>query len=180
MPSVIEDHPQLTEINNAILNRQSIDQITKWVSPPVSRATIQRYRARVLAPAIKQHAQTVSRHIVSAVKDAVPGIADEAIRHEIDRRTIAAPFIARVEQKFKRYEKWMDGAEQKEDYRALSALDTAETRAIQLQAQLSGALQSDASMVNQQIAIAIQLPALEPDHSSTAGEAVIDIQPTKR
>lgn len=177
MASVIEDHPQLNEINRAILNKQSIDAIVKWVSPQVSRATIQRYRARVLAAPIKQHARTLAKRVVENVTREVPALSEAQIRGELDQQTIAQPFRKLLDKKLARYDRWIDIAHEKGDVRGFAAVDSAETRAIELDARLAHAL--DPSSQNAQtINIAVVLPAPVQPASGASG-VTLDIAAVK-
>jgi len=175
MASLVEDHPQRKQIEADILAGLSLRAIGSRVSPPVSAPTLQRYVAKFLRPALDKQRSNLIKHVTETVTQKT-GIDDvEAVRNETARELAARPFLSRIERKFERYERWMEGAEKKEDWKALASLDTAETRSIELQARLSGALDSAPSTAVQ-VNIALCLPDPERPASNAAGQ-VVDVEP---
>ena len=175
--SIVEDHPQRAEIDRAILRNESSRAISRWCSPPVSHSAVNDYRKRVTASLRAKQAKRIAKQAINVANESGANVSAELIQkttqQAIDRQTIAQPFIRALERKYERYERWMQGAEAKEDYKALAAIDRAETGAIQLQAQLADAFPRNDAAGATQVNIAICLP--EPVQSDSG--PVIDIDP---
>lgn len=177
MRSFIEDHPQRVQIERSIIAGKSSRAIAATCSPPVSHSAINDYRKKALAHAVGKQAKAVVKQAINLARESGENVSTELIRETTSRQTLAAPFIATLERKYARYERWMQGAESKDDFKALASLDTAETRAIQLQAQLAGALQQD-QQTTTQINVALVMPSTsQADRPALASGTTIDVEP---
>lgn len=173
----VELHPQRKQIERDILAGIGYREIAKRVSPPVSPATLQRYGAKMLKPALEKRRADLIKQVSRSVAEKADGVAPELIRSETEQRLSAQPFVRQLQAKYDRYGRWFKGAEEKEDWRALAALDGAETRTIELDARLHGALDT-ASQNAQTINIAVVLPA--PVQPATGSSGVtLDIAAVK-
>ena len=180
MASVIEVHPQRADIEKAIIAGQTIRDIAKWVVPRVSAMAVQRHRTKLLKPALRNTAKSiVNEAIATAAKRGVEVSASE-LRDVAERQRLAQPFIARVAEMDAARARMFNLAESKEDPRGWASLDSVRLKAVELEAKLAGALDSQAAASQTSITMLL-LPrpdAPEPAHnSSSAADAVVDIAP---
>jgi transcriptional regulator with XRE-family HTH domain len=171
----IDQHPKRNQIIDAILAGQSLRKVAKLAG--VSHTAIADYKRKVVAPAVKNSAK-------SLVKNNVPAEVSEHIQEctELTHQAVAEnPVISRVLEKMERYPRWLQAAENAADYRALSSLDGAETRTLELQAKLLGLLQDTAGTTTN-VQILVLPPSTRPESPQSAqgqigGGEVIDVEP---
>jgi len=201
MAFVIEDHPQRAEIERAIIANSSVRSISEWVTPKVSPAAIQRYRANLLAPAVRNSAKRVATQAIASAQRRGADISAVEIRDEQKRDALLKPFLERIERKYKRYDKLLSEAEEgrilldkkgnavldaegKPIYvapslRDIAALDSAETRAMQFHGDALGITGQAQSAAGVAVNIALVLP--RPADEQRAGDIedgpVIDVSP---
>lgn len=173
MASTIEDHPQRKAIVDALLAGESIRRIASRISPPVSPAAVQRYRASIVAPAIRKvqakllevnATQQVNGKPVTApvLQNRLESNAQgHEARIEAARSAVADPLLERLRIKNQRRERWFGFAEEKQDARGLAALDTCETRDLELEARLTGRLDTAPVNVTNNFMI-MPMPGQEP------------------
>lgn len=179
--SILEAHPQRAEIERAIIAGQSVRSIAAWCQPRVSHATVSLFRSKLLKHVVRHSAKDVAREALSIAVKHNPEISAQDMQALTERRTLAEPFISRIEEVESARRRMLSTAEDKADARGFAAIDSARLRAIQLQAQLAGALTTDAASAAQQIAIAVfvQPAPAEPagSQAASASAAVIDVEP---
>jgi hypothetical protein len=178
----IDSHPMKSRIIEAVAKGQSARKIAAWCDPPLHFATVARFARRVK----EVGAQQLAVAKILRANDNISG--DNTVRPE-DREILDAtkqamqanPVLARISQKFGRYDRWLQGAESNEDYRACASVDGAETKALELQAKLLGLLQDTAGTTNN-VQILVLPPSTRPESLQSAqgqigaGE-VIDVEP---
>ena len=163
MPSVIEDHPQRQLIIDALLAGEATRNIVARLDPPVSFPTLHRYRVSVLGPALKlAHSKLLQKQLQQPLDSAPPVSCGSALRSIQSETRVATrvanaaePLIARLAVKQQRREKWLQVADRKEDIRGFVGIDQSETRDIELEARLTGVLETAPSSNGPQVVVVI-------------------------
>jgi hypothetical protein len=198
--STVDTHPQRDAIIRDMLEGKPMASIAHWVKPPVSRATLSRYRLKVLATAIEP---LRSRGAISrSIKDvgSVMGLSGDVDAGRANVVEQARTSITKtLEGLSTRRFGWMSDAEEKPlldalgmpiiingkpltnlDHRALAAHDRNTISALDLQAKIAGAYAEGTTNVS--VTNVVMIPAgRDPDSAlpvisapGAAGE-VLDI-----
>jgi uncharacterized protein YdcH (DUF465 family) len=162
-----------SQLVDKLISGVSSRDVSAWLlqaGHKVSHQAINRYSQRTVRPSIRLGAQ-LSR-IQSLENKSGTDLIDSARHlHSVTKQVVTAdPILQRIAAKYARIDRVIDKAEQNEQYSAVAALEAADTRALTLEAQLSGRLQQN-SGGNTVVQIAVM--AAQP-HS--AEMPIIDVQ----
>lgn len=173
--SSLESHRQRQQIIDALVADTPYRQISAWTDPPVTIATLSRY---------KQHAVAVTREAVIAAKRAIAnsdngldGVSTQAVTKAV--MTVAAdPFLSAVADLKADRARIKGKAEDAGDLRTWVAADRNDLTALELHARLANRLDTQAPATNIMIvcpagAQTAPAVAIEPD------DVVIDIGPKR-
>lgn len=149
--AVLETHPQRLKVIAALTSGESTRSIAEWLDPKVSHNSIARYRRERIKPALA--AKFGGRPSLCATDSTTKDVQHVSA---VTRQALDADlFTQRLAAKYARYDRVLQAAETKEDYRAVAALDQAETRTMHFQAELEGRLNSGntANVVNNMVIV---------------------------
>lgn len=191
MACAVHDHPQLAEIERAIISGKTIREIAKCANPRLSVSAVQRYKAKLVAPVVRNTAKSVAAQVLAKKTITRSNVSRAEVQNECNRATILQPFLKRVERKYKRYDSLLSEAEKANvvldklgnpvvlspDLRAIAALDAAETRTMEFHGRALGILQQD-QQTTTQINVALVMPsASQADRPAGASGTTIDVEP---
>ena len=174
----VETHPQRKRIVDALLNGESARSVAKWTTPPLHFATVARYARRVKDAAAQQLA--VAKVLATQRATAESGTENEQIELATKLAMTANPVLALIEKKHARYDRWIEGAEKKEDFRTCASIDGAETKAIELQARMLGLIDAPVSTTNIAVVLLASDQRQAPARQAIPDAEVIDIVPVTR
>jgi hypothetical protein len=183
--SAVEDHPQRQAIIDALLAGESIRTVASRCVPPVSPASVQRYRAKVLKPAMRiaraklQQVQQLGSNAQSPVElSRLQADLNHRANHAAQRiENAAGPLLDRLAKKAHRREEWFTIARAKQDTRGFAALDSVDSRDIELEAKLTGAIQTGESI---NINVLVAVPAASTPKPMQSSQPVIIEARTKK
>ncbi|MFH1635801.1 MAG: hypothetical protein ABIG63_17555 [Chloroflexota bacterium] len=132
----IESHPNKQKIIDAMLEGKPSRYIREHFAPDLHYTTIARYKRTTLAQHIRT-ARKLLQNNHTVVNSTHPA---QQLAIATQQVSSAQPFVSRLKAREDRREGWMKKAEDKEDFRALAALDRNEHGDIRLEAELTGAL----------------------------------------
>lgn len=179
MASIIEDHPQRIQIDRAILAGQSARAISRWANPYVSHTAVNLYRSSILKYAVARKAKDVATKAIQAVTKET-GVNQSAASDAVTRAALLQPFLERMEKKYTRYDKLLDPKVLQDlDPRAVAALDTAETRAMDLHAKLAGVIDSGTSQATTNIMLVLPRGNEAQERPPALGQPYIDVEPVE-
>lgn len=157
--STISQHPQKQRVIDGILAGESLRSIAESVSPPLSKAAVQRYKDAIIKPAFGHALNKVNE--LRKMRDDCNNPAsvtqpterdyntrpDSVANRDSERKAVVAPFISRIHAKYDRYDKLLSKATAADepDLKAIAALDACETRSMDLHARLVGVVDSGVS-----------------------------------
>lgn len=139
----VDFHPQKEQIVAALLAREPTRSIAKRFG--ITQGSLCRFSKRVVKPAV----QAVSNRTHIALLENLPPPTEQS--KQAEAREIASVGLIQstadlAEKKFARYDRWIEKAEKDEKLKELALLDTAETKALTLRAQLRGEMQPTVSI----------------------------------
>lgn len=172
----VDAHPQREMIISSILAGENLTTIAARLSPPISTASLSRYRAAFIAPAIRGMAANSDKtkaikllasksHVdvnapsataISAAAEVqgLLGTAGLAANHSGLRDKI----VRKLEERDERRNRWFSQAEEAKDFNALASLDGREFRDIEFQARLGGLLADGSAGPETRIRAVVMLP----------------------
>lgn len=132
------NHPQLRKVIDAILQGESCNSISKWVSPRVTRFTIGKLAEQVRAQ--REMAAILAK--AKQLQGAIDSVAET--QQSVDKLTrgavLGSRHIERVEQLLGPLERQVAEAEADGDRQGLSSVAKTALTAIRMQAELDGTL----------------------------------------
>jgi hypothetical protein len=144
MASAIETHPQRQKIIDAIISGQGCDTIARNAKPRLNKVTVWRYAKNVVKPALEKAA--AGAKVLAAADLQLPppnGITENQGAIDATRAVIAAdPILSRMEQRRLDRERLLKTAEDSADLRGWAAIDRNDISATELEARLTGRLDS--------------------------------------
>lgn len=165
----IDTHPDRQKIVDALLSGESLRDIAKMAG--ISHQSVARYKRSVVPKAIKN-----ARIILQ--NQPVPETSKEqiALHAEVTKAAlIADPYVSAIASKRDRLTRCLAQAEQKEDFKSVAALDSADTRNLTLLAQLEGRLDSgNTRQPTTQVVVVMPIPQPAPREP---GGPIIDVDP---
>ena len=170
----IDQHPKRNQIIDALLAGQSSRAVAKLAG--VSHTQVADYKRKVVLPALKNAGKTLERNNV-------PEEIAEKVQETVALTKLAAaenPVLTRIEKKYERYDRWIDGAEKKEDFRTCASIDGAETKALELQARMLGLIDAPVSTTNIAVVLLASDQRQAPARQAIPDAEVIDITPVTR
>jgi hypothetical protein len=147
MASTVEGHPHKEKIVEMILANVSLRKIADIVTPPLSIMALHRYKQKILKPAIVNAAnlsKVLSRQGIDPKEVLTSPESCATVTEAVQAAVKADPFLTHVQKSLERRERWMQQAEEKNDFRAMAALDRNDISALELHARLAGRLDSAA------------------------------------
>jgi hypothetical protein len=147
--SIIEDHPQRKRVIDALLAGESPLSVSRWIDPPVSEPSIQRYRKIVVDPRAASVLAKVAQS--QELTNTVQSADISALRPDPELVKLSGSgdyLVRRLARKAIRREKWYGMGERLEDIKGLASLDRVETADIELEAKLTGRLQQADGGIN--------------------------------
>jgi hypothetical protein len=172
MALAIEGHPEHRKIIDAILAGKPVRVIAASVTPPVSYMAVQRYRSKVVAPALANSA-TLSKVLTAQGFNAVETLSTPNVTDVTRAALQADPILQRIAA----HRQTVDSKIIEAQPAGAAALISADLRGLELEARLTGRLDSAAptTQINIVGPITIDQRHLPADYS---GE-VIDLTASK-
>jgi hypothetical protein len=175
--SSIESHPQRQKIIEAILAGSTLRQITAWANPPVSTASICRFKRNALAK-VQDSLSAANLAIANRDTDLPPDstIVKQDVSLAVTRAALTAaadPFIARIQKHQATLDAAITDAAADKDARGIASLVSTDLKGLELHARLAGRLDTPAQQTN--IMIVCPAGAPEPAVTLEPDAVVIDI-----
>jgi len=159
MESMIEKHPQKSEIIKMLLGGMSSRKIAASVSPPLDFHVVQRFNRSVVRPAASKVA--IAQSVASK---AVQGIAD------------VSPHLARIAQRQADIDETIGAAKTDGDGRTVAALVTADLKGIELAMRATGLLDTAAHAPGVDITVQVML-GIPRELCDPAIETTVEVLP---
>ena len=174
----VDTHPQRAKIIDAVLAGQSCREISKGLDPPLHYVTIARFAQRSKQALAQQAAaaKALAEQQHGDTGKLQPGDLIEATKAALT----ANPILARIEKKYERYDRWIEGAEKKEDFRTCASIDGTETKALELQARMLGLIDAPVNTTNIAVVLLASDQRQAPARQAIPDAEVIDITPVTR
>jgi hypothetical protein len=161
------------KVEAALMRNESIASISRWIKPPLSQPSICKFANKIGASlAIVRAARQAS------LNGSITGntIVDASSDLSLAKGVLAAdPIISRLERKYQRLDTGLTATYEREDFSAAAKLETAETQAMRLHAELEGRLNTtQSSQVTIQVAMVGVQPTVSPMPADMLEAEVID------
>lgn len=134
--TAIDKHPKRSQIIDAMEAGIPCREIQRTVAPDLHHSTISRYKRTSFDPAKKMALKMLEKEGITNIDER----GSEDLARATEAVCAAGPYIRRLKEREERRERWMQSAEDKADFRALSSLDRNELGDIRLAAELTGVL----------------------------------------
>lgn len=173
--STLEAHPQRQKIIEALVADTPYRKIAAWTDPPVTIATLSRYKQSAVAT-IRQSVIDAKKAIANRDKDLPESFESAVTRAAL---TVAVdPFLSRVAHLDAERARVKQVAEESKNLGAWSALDGNDLRALELHAKLAGRLDSG-THIQVSVVVPGQPGASAAPAVSEDDVTIIDIQPAR-
>jgi len=171
MARAVDDHPQREKIIEWMLSGRKYTKIAAEICPPLSTKTLMRYAAGPLRAALEaaQRKRLEDKERAKVVHKAENRVIRQKAREEVEN---ADPLVTRIIHREKRRDRWFSAAEDKEDFRALAALDSCEGRDLEFVARLTGRLNSQPDTGH-----FVVIGVCHPRHATVQEPEIIDVTP---
>lgn len=176
MALTVENHPQRKYIIDALLNGRPVRAIAATLDPALHYTSLQRYKKRHVRPAIAKavavaklsgqvytNTKTIKTNDVETVSEDVAGVVLDEATQALQTAPIVQPYLARIRQHQATIDGAIEDAKKDKDGRTVAALVTTDLKGIELDARLTGALDTTRpSGPDVNIALMVQIPRAVP------------------
>lgn len=173
MAHVVENHPQRKYIIDALLCGRPLRQIAGTLQPSVSIMALQRYKAKIVKPALSNAV------IVAKVSGKLPpngktiespdltedegAVVLRTATNVLRNAPITDPYLARIQEHQRTIDAAIGFACDNEDPRSVAALVATDLKGIELDARLTGRLDHDKPNQSISLAVMVNIPRAIPD-----------------
>ena len=145
MPLVVEGHPQVQKVLDGLLAGVPYHKIGQSVTPPLTAMAIMRYKKRFLEPTLKGAGELV-RSLQSIANGERPEKELDPVA--VTRAALAAdPYLSRIARHHETIDNSLAAATKKKDGKAVAALVGVDLKGLELDARLTGRLETSAGSV---------------------------------
>lgn len=181
MALAVDSHPQKKAIVEALLARVPLRQIAATLDPPLHFASLQRYKLAVVRPAVK-NAHALARVVGQAksmTEEQISDLANAASGQAIQAQHVADPYLDRIAKHQQTVDDSLTDARAEKDGRTVAALIGADLKGMELDARLTGRLDSGNSSTTNIYMLTAPAIVFGSPSAPEPGPPVIDVTPEK-